>query len=202
MLLQRYALSYRLLLACITIIAVLLQGALLPLAAQEMAVPIPTQWAFFQKILSFQRVLHSDNTARTPVLAIAYQSQFRPSLDARNEILSLFKELEPRISSGVVKVVEIDLTKETDLGIAMVEKKVTLLYVAPLRAYNILSIAKESRQKGVLTISGVPAYIAEGLSVGLDIRGNKPEILINRMAARLEGREFHAQLLKLATIIR
>lgn len=183
------------------IVIVLVQGVLLPLTAQEMAVPIPMQWAFFQKILSFQRVIITDSMVRAPVLAIVYQSQFRASLDARNEMLALLKEVEPRVGSEVLKIVDIDLTKETDLGLAMAEKKVTLLYVAPLRAYDVMLITKESRQRRVLTISGVPTYITEGLSVGLDIKGNKPEILINRTAARLEGREFHAQLLKLATIV-
>lgn len=200
--LQRYGLNCKRFVEIIAVALVLLYGVSIPSAAQEMAVPISVQWAFFQKILSFQRVLKPENAVRTPVLAIVYQSQFRASLDARNEMVALLKEMGSRLGSGAIEITEIDLTKEENLGAILAEKKVTLLYVAPLRAYSITTIIKESRQRGILTMSGVPDYIAEGISVGLDIKGNKPEILINRTAARLEGVDFHSQLLKLATIVR
>ena len=40
-----------------------------------------------------------------------------------------------------------------------------------------------------------------GLAVGVGLRGKKPEILINLEAARAEGADFNAQLLRLARIV-
>jgi hypothetical protein len=50
-------------------------------------------------------------------------------------------------------------------------------------------------------LTGVPDYIYNGISVGIDIKGEKPEILINLKSSKLEGADFSSQLLKISTII-
>lgn len=100
-----------------------------------------------------------------------------------------------------MKIVEIDLTTTENPGALFAAYNVTIAYIAPLRAYDVAGILRETREQNILTLSGVPAYVTAGVSVGLNNRGGKPEILINRTAAQLEGSDFRAQLLKLATII-
>jgi hypothetical protein len=53
----------------------------------------------------------------------------------------------------------------------------------------------------VVTLAGVPAYVAAGLALGVALRGERPHILINLAASRLEGADLAAELLKLATIV-
>lgn len=168
--------------------------------AQDMPVPVSTQWAFFQKILSFQRSLVAKERSE-PVLAIVYQSKFRSSLNVRNELMAILDEQKPKIGGITLRVVEIDLTKEENIEVVCAAYKVNLVYIAPLRAFDITSILQETREKKILTLSGIPAYVTAGVSVGLAMKGDKPEILINRTAAQLEGSDFHAQLLKLVTIV-
>lgn len=170
------------------------------LRAQDMPVPVSTQWAFFQKILSFQRSIVARERSE-PVLAIVYQSKFRPSLNVRNELMAVLDEQKPEIGGITLRVVEIDLTKEENIEVVCAAYKVSIVYIAPLRAFDLTSILQETREKKMLTLSGIPAYVTAGVSVGLTMKGDKPEILINRTAAQLEGSDFHAQLLKLVTIV-
>jgi hypothetical protein len=52
-----------------------------------------------------------------------------------------------------------------------------------------------------MTFSGVPEYVEEGISVGIDVKNNKPLIVINIKSAKLEGIDFNSQLLKIAKIL-
>ena len=83
----------------------------------------------------------------------------------------------------------------------MESDSVNILIVAPLQAYSIEEITTISRTKHIMTFSSVPEYVNEGLSVGIGLKGGKPQILINLDAAKLEGLDFSSQLLKLAKII-
>ncbi len=168
-------------------------------SAQEMPVTVATQWSFLQKILSFQRKLEPDDT-RKPVFAIVYQSKLRVSLDVRNEIIQLLDEAKPSIGGVAVRVVEIDLSQEPALA-QLAASQATVIYVAPLRSYSISTITDMSRALKILTFSSVPSYVEKGLAVGIDNRGGRPHILINRNAALQEGSDFHSQLLKLVTIV-
>ena len=168
---------------------------------QETAVPVGTQWSFLQKILSFQRRVDPADQGRAPVLAILYQSKFRVSLDVRNELAEILEETKPTMGGIALKVVEIDLTRESDPAARLAAGRATIAYVAPLRSFDIGLIVRATRDKKILSFSGVPEYVEKGLAVGIGNRGGKPHILINRNAAIQEGSDFHSQLLKLATIV-
>ena len=47
----------------------------------------------------------------------------------------------------------------------------------------------------------MPGYVEAGLSVGLDIERDRPQIVVNLEASRAEGADFGAQLLKLARVL-
>lgn len=47
------------------------------------------------------------------------------------------------------------------------ENKVSVLYVTPLRAASIRSISKICRKNKVISFTGVPEYVKNGLSVGI-----------------------------------
>ena len=63
---------------------------------------------------------------------------------------------------------------------------------------NIIDI---SRREKIITLTGVPEYVNMGLAVGIDIRENRPQIVINMSAAKAEGADFSSQLLKLSKIV-
>jgi hypothetical protein len=71
-----------------------------------------------------------------------------------------------------------------------------------LRAFDLRIVTSISRQAGVRTVTGVPRYVEGGLGIGIDLKGERPEIVVNLAASRAEGADLDAQLLKLARIVR
>jgi hypothetical protein len=78
---------------------------------------------------------------------------------------------------------------------------VDVAYVCALRALDTSSIMLITRALGILSVTGEPGYVEEGLSVGADLRGNRAQLVINLTAARAEGADLPAQVLKLARIV-
>lgn len=59
-----------------------------------------------------------------------------------------------------------------------------------------------SRSKRILTVTNVPNYVVEGVTLGIGIEAGKPKVLLNLSSAAEEKIEFKPQLLKLARTMR
>lgn len=178
----------------LTVIALLCRAS--SVAAQDVAVPVDVQVPLFIKILAFDRNLGS----RPPgplVVGVLYQANFRASADVAAQVRRFIKD-----GNEDLKVVPINLDETDDLLDVLARQHVLVLYVCPLRAVELKSVTDASRQSGVRTLTGVPRYVESGLGIGLDLKGQRPEIVVNLVAIRAEGADFDAQLLKLARIVR
>ena len=76
-----------------------------------------------------------------------------------------------------------------------------MLYVSPLRATPLRDVITASRAMRVTTVTGVPRYVESGLAIGVDMKGERPEIVINLAASRAEGADLTSHLLKLARVV-
>jgi len=94
----------------------------------------------------------------------------------------------------------IDLDSET-LAAGLRRERSDFLYITPLRGADIRAIATAAEADGVVTWSSVPNYVSQGLAVGLRRERDRPRIMINLKAARLQLCDFSAELLKLAQIL-
>lgn len=160
-----------------------------------MDVPVPMQVALFLKVITFDR-----NLAIAPeteiVVAVAYQGGYRASVTAKENAMSALQLYGNRQK---VRAVAIDLDREP-LAVALTRHRPSVLYVAPLRGVEIGDLAGTARSAGVTTVTGVPEYISLGLAVSVRLQGERPKLVINAEAAKLEGADFSAELLKLAQI--
>jgi autotransporter adhesin len=77
-----------------------------------------------------------------------------------------------------------------------------VLYIAPGNAQNLDALLKVSQANQIITTTGVPTYVDQGVAVGIGIRQDKPQILINLGGSKREGSEFDASLLRIASVIR
>lgn len=164
--------------------------------AQDVAVPVEIQVPLFIKILAFDRNLGS----RPPgplVVGVLYQGNFRASADIAAQVKRALRDTREDL-----KVISIDLDQTPDLIVALSRQTIHVLYVSPLRAFDLKTVTAISRQSGVRTVTGVPRYVEDGLGIGIDLKGERPEIVVNLLASRAEGADLDAQLLKLARIVR
>ena len=74
-------------------------------------------------------------------------------------------------------------------------------YIAPLRAVNVEALVGLFRAKHIRTVTAVDEYILTGAAVGLALRGDHAEIVVNLPGSRAEGADFSSQLLRLARIV-
>jgi hypothetical protein len=182
-------------------IAILLLIAGLRAYAQDMPVPAGLQAQIFIKVLLFDRA-YERRAEDGFVVAVLYQEGYRRSFLAREEFAAAaahWGEEAPATVSFLCSFIDVD--KATDLPAALAASGADILYVAPLRSFDIGRIAAVGRDMRLPSYTGVPEYLDAGLAVSLDLRDDKPRILINLKAAKEAGAEFDSRILSLARII-
>lgn len=176
-----------------------LSGGAAGLAGQTMDVPVETQVPLFLKLLGFDRNLHPQVGGELTV-GIVYQGGNRESLVAKELALTLMRDSSIKVDGRSLHIVLIDLDQR-EIGEALTAHAIAVIYVAPLRAVDVRTIARASRAALVRSFTGVTRYVDQGLAIGVGLRGDLPQIIINLPAARLEGADYPAQLLKLARVV-
>ena len=165
--------------------------------AQEMQVPVDLQVALFSKILSFDRKLERGPEKQIDV-GILFQRKFRPSIRAKADFMAAVADAAD--SRVRFRCFPIEATDLLEVEQRLAAGSLDVLYVAPLRSFDLAGLSRITRERDVRTI-GVPEYVEQGLSVGLATRTDKPLILVNLKAARAEGAEYASRLLRLAKIV-
>jgi len=165
-----------------------------------MPVPVDVQFPLFLKILTFDRNLKS-RAGNEIVIAIIYQTKFKSSINTKDEFMDVMKKSTiKKIQDIPLKLVSVDI-EAGSLEDAIKKENADVLYITQLRAVDIINIVKLCRTKKLISITGVPDYVKAGVSVGIDIKEQQPQILINLPGAKAEGADFSSQLLNLAKII-
>lgn len=155
--------------------------------ADSMAVPAKLQAALFLKILSYDRKIKGD--IKIGIL----------SGSGKGDIEQSFQSLQgQKINGNSFSLTDISLGELS----SMKSKGIDVLYVTPDNKGNLSSITRASRSNGVLTITGVPDYVEDGISVGIGLKSGKPDIMVNLSASKDEDRDLSSQLLKLCTVIK
>jgi hypothetical protein len=166
--------------------------------AQEMEVPVAIQVPLFLKVMSFDRLLKS-RAGDELIVMVAYQSGNHASLMAKDEVLRAMSAGSAAVDGITIRTIALDLDRES-LADGLRDQRVALLYVTPLRAFDIGAVAAAARAAHATTITGVPRYVALGLAISVRLQGDRPKLLVNVQASRLEGAELSAELLKLAQV--
>jgi hypothetical protein len=184
------------------ITTILLLTILVSLAwSQDMQVPIEQQVPLMIKILNFDRNLQR-HAQKQIMVAVLYQKKFRKSLDAKNRFEDVVGKLSlTKIDSMPIKFMSVDIGEDTDLAANIDRNYVNVVYLTPVKAFNVDDIVKICRQRQITSFTGIGDYVNTGIAIGFGIKGDKPQIIINLPAAKAEGANFNSQLLKLAKVI-
>lgn len=181
--------------------ALIFATAVLTAAGQEMPVPAGLQAQIFVKVLLFDKAyeLRSQDGF---VVAVLYQDGFRSSYLAKEEFAAAVPGWSGQTpGAGPFSCVAIDVDRTDDLPAALAAAGADMLYVAPLRSYDVGRIARAARDLRLPAFTGVPEYLNAGLAISLDLRQDKPRIVVNRRAALEQGAELDSRILSLARIV-
>jgi hypothetical protein len=184
----------------IGVLAVLLGGG--PAHAQEMAAPAEVQIPLLFKILTFDRGLGARPPGKVIVIAVVFQTGFRASLVARNQIVDALKAMQDATISGhPVRWVAVEWKDGEQLRQALNHERTDVVYLTPVRGVELDPITRAARTGGMTTFTGVTRYVEQGLALSVGIVRERPQIIVNLPATRAEGSDFTSQLLRLCKVI-
>jgi hypothetical protein len=169
------------------------------LHAQGMDVPASVQIPLLYKILTFDRNFASREQDEL-VIGILYQEGFRSSVVARQEVEDAMRGAGT-VGTRKVRAVAIEQGSTPDLAAALREGGITVLYLTPLRGVSLTPILRAARSVRVMTFTGVPPYVERGVAVGIGLQQERALILVNLTAAKAEGSDYNAQLLRVAKVV-
>jgi len=172
-------------------------------AAEKMPLSPDLQVLLILRALLYDR--HFESRAGDEfTIGIVYAPNDPDSVRAADELSSAlfrFKGIPARRLP--VRYFLVEYTTPEGLERSIATRQLDMLYVAPGSARNIGGITKVSHSRGVTTTTGVPDYVRNGVSLGIGVsQDNRPQIFVNQPCSRLEGIEFDASLLRIATVIK
>ena len=136
-------------------------------------------------------------------IAVVFAPSDPVSLQARDEVLRALERVSDKSVRGrPIRFSAIESTSLADIEQAVLARKISVLYITPGNSANLEQLLRLSERNQVITVTGVAEYVSRGAAVGIGLRQDKPEILINLASARSAGGEFDASLLRIARVIR
>lgn len=169
-------------------------------ATQE-TVPEELQVSIFLKILTYDRSLEArvKDTIRIGVLYLSENAQTKKNKDAFIENLKLNQD--KTINGIPFNFTELAFTTEKRFEEATKERRINVLYVTSDGSDIVKRVSPITHAGKILTITGRVDYVNQGISVGLAVKEEKPQVVINLPAARAEGSDFSSNLLRLCKVI-
>jgi hypothetical protein len=170
-------------------------------AADVMPVPAELQVPLLLKILTYDRNLESRAKAELNI-GVVFDPADPASVKAKNEVADILtKVADKTVKKLPIKFVSIEYKTLPELETTVRSRHVNLLYLTPgLR--NVEELIRFSQANRITTATGVRSFVERGVAVGVGVRQDKPEILINLPSSRSEGSEFDASLLRIATVLK
>lgn len=161
-------------------------------------VPPEVQLPLLLKVMSFDRALVRRAGGGIRV-AVLYQRLYPESADCAQALLAAAAHTELKTVSGIP--FRLEAYALDDGGLTRLDSLQTeVVYVAPVRGLDVRALSRVCRARGWLSLAALPEYLALGLSVAIDRRGDRPLIAVNLEAARSEGAELSSRLLALRVV--
>jgi hypothetical protein len=161
--------------------------------AQASAIPAGVQLQLFSKIWMFDRSVAENDQI---VMAVLYQSAFRASEEAKDQLIEAV-----RAEGLKIRCIPLALDDAGNIVSTLERVKADVFYVTEMRGVSILDVVRVSRARHIKTITVTAGYVEGGIAIGLRVVNDKPVIVVNLRAAKAEGSDLTAQLLRFSTVI-
>lgn len=173
-----------------------------PAAASELA---PKQLAVMMlRILAYDRNVRTRSNGKSAPVIVLYQEGNQASEALQGDVTNALEDLANTVSvSGLrVQVNALAYSSANDLDGKVAALHPVAIFVCTGLGDNIGTVAQVARRRSVLTLTITTTYLKAGLSIGLSRGEDRLNILVNLPAARAEGADLDAALLRLAEVYR
>ena len=166
---------------------------------QEMPVPVNLQVTLLLKVLTYDRNL--SRVGDTLTIGVLVDPDDPVSVAAAEQVTAILAAAsDKRVKSLSIRVARIELRANAPVDERIAESGANVLYLTPGLQTRLEAVVQISQAQGLVSLTGVPDFVTQGVAVGIGVRQDKPEILINLPSARLEGSRFDASLLRLSRV--
>lgn len=166
---------------------------------QEMPVPVNLQVTLLLKVLTYDRNLSRVGDILT--IGVLVDPDDPVSVAVAEQVIAILAAASgKRVKSLSIRVVRIELRANAPVDESIAESGANVLYLTPGLQTRLEAVVQISQAQGLVSLTGVPDFVSQGVAVGIGARQDKPEILINLASARLEGSRFDASLLRLSRV--
>jgi hypothetical protein len=185
-----------------TIAAVLLLALPAQVAVADSYLAIDYQVPLILKLLTYENTLMSlhEQTIEMGILYRPRDSESKRAFEQFRKEMSLYSDRT--IHDRRLILVPLGVAQADSVGTIIRRSGVDVVYVGPGFEGDLGAIKVATRRGKVLSVTGVPAYVEQGLCVAAVRRGDQAGITLNLEASREEGRDWNASLLQLCRIIR
>ena len=171
------------------------------LALGQPLIPVPTQVSLLTRIYNYDERLREIEGPHVTLL-ILHQEAFLPSTQAAEQVREALRRCTTCRIWGKPIVVHLHaLRSAAELERQMSGVRPHIVYVTQLRTSQTRLISRLTQEFGASSFTPVEAYVREGLGIGITLRGNQPEIVVNLSALRQENVQLSPNLLSLSRIV-
>jgi len=184
-------------LTCLIVAWAQLGGAAAPaLASATASASLSTEVAVLLKILTFDQT--PPGRAEDELLIVVIeQPRESTSVAAATDVLQELAPYEGQTVAG--RRLRAERRAIRDL-LARDDGSVEVVYLTEGVQGSIPEILEWTRRNGCLSFAGVPGWERRGIGIWLGEKDNSPNIMVNLLQVRGEGREFDARFLAVATL--
>ncbi len=172
------------------------------IARQEVRLTPSRQFQLFQKMLAFERSWKGKGISEVTI-AILYEKNYELSRWTKEDFVAAISP-ETTIEGVPVRLVEFSVEEKAAWVDVLSQQKINFLYLTPLRPATVNSQIKGllslCRQFKVATFTGEVSYVDLGVAIGLGVENDTPHIFVNLRAAREQGLDLSARLLRMTSI--
>lgn len=166
-----------------------------------MEVPLDLQVSLFLKSLSFDRTLR-DRAGEELKIGILYLPKVPDSEETKDNLSAILRGYANKNVDGLPITYDlIEYSSFDKLEEEIASDDVDLLYITPGNSFNLDAISKVTQKLKILTVTGIVEYVDKVISLGIGLKGGKPQIVVNFASSKAEGADFDARFLKLAKVI-
>lgn len=156
------------------------------------------------RVLAYDRNLHKRVGARAATVVVLFQEGNQTSESVSIDITGALEDIgvTSTVDGLALRVTALAYNGAAELDAKLAALHPAALYVCPGLSDALPAITTTAHKRAFLTLTNTGQYIKGGLSVGLLHGEDRPLLIINLPAARAEGADLDAALLRLANVIR
>ena len=166
---------------------------------ESVPVPAAVHVPLILKVLTYDRSFNKRGWVAFRI-GIVYAGNDPASSKVGNDIAEVFRSWTVR--NLPIESITVEYRSDSQVEGVVKSGQFAMLYIAPGNARNLQKLLQVCRDQHIITTTGVPAYVEQGVAVGIGARQDRPEILINLRSSKSAGSEFDASLLRIARVVR